>query len=429
MDLTDEQQAGIELCTDLSKKIVSVTGQAGTGKTTILKKAVEAIREDNPIFKDTLWSEAEQRDFQPIQLCAPTGRAAERIKEATGIEAMTIHRLLRFSMPEEEDDDFGLPAYTKMNKMPYRVIFVDEASMITHSIRRSLLDAMNNKCVIRFFGDINQLPPIPSSKDRDKPLSPFYVDLDKFPSITLTQNFRSVDGIIDVSDKIIKGKIPVSNDKVSIRRTAQTAALSDIKNICKEIDFTRNDNQIICPTNDTKFGTKTINRIIQQAFNPEKDKITIYRSQNGELITRAFKRGDKIVWEVNDYNVGIMNGTLGRVLDFDKYTGTMLLHVNGIDREIPSSLTAYNSTTGENYEYDPRQRLNLGYAISTHKSQGSQFDTVCYVLSRTRAASRQNVYTALTRAKNKLIIVNIAGSLNKALMNLVDLEAKGNMYV
>lgn len=419
--LSVEQQEAVDLCTNMATKIACVTGQAGTGKTTILKNAVDIVfdnlcNEHN--FDREAYREEDYLDMPfSIRLCAPTGRAAKRIEEATGIKAMTVHRMLRFSVPET-DDEHGLPAYTKHNRMPYDAIFVDEASMLTEELRRQIIDAMKRGCVIRFFGDINQLPPIGSA-------SPFALDLKRFPSVLLTKNYRSTDGIIDLADRVIKNKMPIANEQVTIQRVALTQGSNALISLANEIDFTREANQIICPTNTTKHGTQNINRMIQQRFNPETDKINVYqRDHNGKIITRSFKRGDKVLWTKNDYNIDLMNGTLGKVIGFDEESGHIFINVEGIDKEIPSQMEAFNPTTGERYTYDPRHRLDLGYAISTHKSQGSQFDFVAFVVSRSRAATRQNVYTAVTRAKHRLHIVNIGGSLSYAIHNKVDIMRK-----
>lgn len=415
--LSEEQENAVELCVDDSKIIVCVTGQAGTGKTTILKKAYDKFVEE---FGNNINS-----DGKPINiaLCAPTGRAAKRIEEVTGYSAMTIHRLLRFSVPED-DSDFGLPAHSKLNPMPYRVVFVDEASMLTVMLRRQLIDACKKGCLIRFFGDINQLPPI-DTESSTHAFSPFAADIDRFPSAVLTTNFRSTDGIIALADRVIKNKMPLSNEQVKIERVVGAMGSNKVMALAETIDFTSENNQIICPTNATTHGTENINRAIQQRFNPNKEKITVFRTdKEGNKHARSFKMGDKILWTYNDYNVGIMNGTLGKVVTFDKETGSIFLDIEGRDVEIPSQIKSFNPTTGLDFIYDPRQYLDLGYAISTHKSQGSQFETVCYVISRTRAATRQNVYTAVTRAKERLYIINIAGSLSFALENLVNIYEK-----
>lgn len=423
MLLTEEQQTAVDLCCDTSHRIVCVTGQAGTGKTTILKTVAEQFVElyssynlvmtghkeadkDSPYYEENLY----------MQLCAPTGRAAKRIEEATGIPAMTIHRMLRFSMPED-DEDAGLPAYDKFNKMPYKIIFVDEASMLTEDLRRQVIDAMPEGAIIRFFGDINQLPPIGST-------SPFAKDLQRFPSVILTQNFRSTDGIISISDSIIKNRMPVSNEQVQVQRVMRGEGLRTLYRLCQEIDFTREDAQIISPTKVSKAsGCEIINNYVQQKFNPNKDKIIVYVPDfDGNVSVRSFKRDDKVIWDKNDYNLDLFNGTIGRVLDFNEATGSIFLHIDGRDVEIPSKMEYIDHRTKERKYYDPRTQMLLAYAITTHKAQGSQFDIVAYIISQSRAATRQNVYTAVTRAKNQLYIINVAGALSNAIANKQKLD-------
>lgn len=404
MHLSQEQTDATALCVDIANRIACVTGQAGTGKTTILKQVYKELSEIFPPNEDALEPTA-----QPIVLCAPTGRAAKRIEEVTGIPAMTIHRMLRYTTPKN-DEDITLPRHDKFNPMPYEVVLVDEASMIDETLWRGVIDALKRGAIVRFFGDINQLPPVMSK-------SPFAVALEKFPTAILTHNYRSDDGIISVSDKIIKGRIPIANEQVGIFRVKQQETMYHVRNLCDEVDFTRMDAQIITPTQKTKYGCDNINTFIQQKYNPEKEKIqTFQKDSEGNVITRSFKRNDKVLWTKNDYNLEIMNGTLGVVQGFDKEEGSIMVTFDGNrDVLIPPSIEAFNPTTGERYRYDPRTQLMLGYAITTHKSQGSQFDIVMYVLSNSRAATRQNLYTAVTRAKNKLVIINVAGALMHAL--------------
>lgn len=417
MHLTDEQENAVELCRDKSKAIVCITGQAGTGKTSTLRHVYDAIVQD---FMDADGLEKEQAEDK-IKLMAPTGRAAKRIEEATGIQATTIHRGLRFAVPED-DKDHSLPAHTKFNPMPWMVILVDEASMLSVELRRSLIDAMRRGAVIRFFGDINQLPPV--TRDDEAPFSPFANDIQKYPSVYLTRNFRSTDGIISLADRVIKNRMPLQNEQVAIHRIAGMSAKTLLMQIADKVDYTNEQNQIICPTRNTTYGTNEINRAIQQRFNTTKEKITVFKNEDGKPVPYSFKRNDKIIWIKNDYNVNLLNGTLGRVLDFDLESGTIYLNIDDRDVEIPSMMKTFNSTTGQEYTYDPRQQLELGYAITTHKAQGSQFDNVLFMLSRSRAATRQNVYTAVTRAKFKLEIINIANAMSYALDRLVNIYAK-----
>ena len=416
MHLTDEQEQAVALCRDKTKKIVCVTGQAGTGKTSTLQYVYDAIISD-------LMDQGKER-FQAegqVTLMAPTGRAAKRIEEATGISARTIHRSLRFSVPDD-DDEATLPAYTKFNPMPWSFILVDEASMLSVDLRRNIIDAMKRDAVVRFFGDINQLPPV--DRDEEEVISQYAMDIQKYPSVYLTKNFRSTDGIISLADRVIKNRMPLQNEQVKIHNIAGNTAKTLLMQIAANVDFTSERNQIICPTRNTTYGSGEINRAIQQRFNDTKDKITIFKKEEGKPVPYAFKRGDKIIWIKNDYNINLINGTLGRVLDFNTETGSIFLNIDDRDVEVPSLLKAFNSTTGVEYTYDPRQYLELGYAITTHKSQGSQFDNVLFMLSRSRAATRQNVYTAVTRAKFNLEIINIAGALPSAMNKLVNIYAK-----
>ena len=400
MNYSTEQADAIDLCCEETERIVCVTGAAGTGKTTILKGAAERLEEQFPSFGER----------SSVVLAAPTGRAAKRIQEATGIPAMTIHRMLRFTTPES-DDDITLPRHTKRNPLPYDVILIDEASMIDTELYRGLIDAMHRNAIIRFFGDINQLPPVASTT------SPFNEAMKRFPTATLTHNYRSEDGIIEMSDRIIKGRIPTANSQVAIYKLKYNETFYKLRDICEEIDFTRMDNQIIAPTNMTKYGCDPINKFMQQRYNDEKEKIQTFQkdSRTGDMTIRSFKRGDKVIWTKNNYDLAIMNGTLGVVQGFDAEEGTISCTFDDRDVLIPPSIETFNPTTGQRYRYDPRNQMMLGYAITTHKSQGSQFDTVVYVLSPSRAATRQNLYTAATRAKKNLIVLGVARALMSAL--------------
>lgn len=404
INFSTEQQDAVEMCADTSLRIACVTGQAGTGKTTILRAVHENLSE---IFPHNEYGQIPAD--QPIALCAPTGRAAKRIEEATGIPAMTIHRMLRYTTPKDEDD-VTLPRHDKFNPLPYDVVLVDEASMIDEPLWRGIIDALKKGAIVRFFGDINQLPPIATK-------SPFANAMERFPTSVLSHNYRSDDGIISVSDKIINGRIPIANEQVSIFRVKQQETMYHVKTLCDQVDFTQMSAQIITPTQRTKYGCDPINTFIQQKYNPEKEKIQTFQKDNeGEVIVRSFKRGDKVLWTKNDYNLEIMNGTLGIVQGFDLEEGSIMITFDGNrDVVIPPVIEGFNPSTGERYRYDPRNQLMLGYAITTHKSQGSQFDTVLYVLSRSRAATRQNLYTAVTRAKTKLVVINVAGALMHAL--------------
>lgn len=387
-----EQEDAISLCCDLSKRIVAITGEAGTGKTTILKGAFERIICDDPV------------------LAAPTGRAAKRIQEATGIHARTIHRMMRYTAPDPDDkDDASLPAHHKHNPMPYDAIFIDEASMVDRELYRNIIDAMQAGSVIRFFGDVNQLPPVLGD-------SPFKDVLHKFPSQRLTQNFRSDDGLIQSAHSIIKGTAPVANDKFEIVRPGSQNVFEEI-NIRIDDSYRGMRKQVITPTNKGKYGVLSLNAYMQQKLNPKGAAFELPRKEatDDDLPVRV-RRGDKVIWTQNDYNLKLFNGMIGWVVDFDYDSGELVISFDGEDKVIPPVCEKYDPVSERvKYTYDPRTSLDLAYAITTHKSQGSEFDEVMYVMFKSFVLSRENFYTAITRAKHKATVVVGTGALHRAL--------------
>jgi exodeoxyribonuclease V alpha subunit len=418
--LSAEQTEAVELVSDINVRIACVTGQAGTGKTTILRQAYSNVV-DKFASVITINERGNEAEVPGVVLCAPTGRAAARIEEATGIPAMTIHRMMRFNMPTMDDagnEIPSVPAYSKILPMPYDMVFVDEASMVDEELYRKVVDALKRGARIRFFGDNNQLPPIQGK-------SPFAQGLKKHPSVVLTENFRSNDGIIAASDAVIRNKIPVSGEKVLIRRCERTMGMTEIMKIAESHDFTSMDAQIIAPTRANKNGAMAINVQMQTRFNPSKRKLTIFRTEyfkgESKTVTTAFKPNDKVIWTKNDYNLGLFNGQIGRLIDWDE-DDNMIVNFEGKDCEIPYTSKRYNPYKQSTEQYDPRTQMDLAYAITTHKSQGSQFSVVMYALAYSRAATRQNVYTAITRAKDQIVIVNIGGYLSDAIMNKVKID-------
>lgn len=406
---SSEQEYAVELCTDLKQRIVSVTGGAGTGKTFVLGKAYVALRNEK------------------VALCAPTGRAAKRIQELTGIKATTIHKLLEFPTPkdepviineDEEDSDIihfeerrvNEPRRTKFNPFEQNVIIVDEASMVGPQLYRYLMDALPKKGVIRFFGDNNQLLPV---EDGDPP---FRTLLTKFPSIELTYNFRSGDALVSNAYRVLRGLVPRNNDNFEVMYTEQPL-LELFKLVAKHPELGNDNNQIIMPTRRGAVGTAVVNPTIQLRLNRTKELLQIPRfdSHDRDLVVRT---NDKFLWTKNDYELRLFNGEIGRITELDPEEGTLWL--NTTDRqhvEIPPRVRTYNSFAQTMVNYDPRKQIELGYAITTHKSQGSEFDTVVYCISR-RAPfllNKNNFYTAITRARNRVIVICDRNAMGKSL--------------
>lgn len=390
-----DQHSAVELCLDVSIRIAGVTGEAGTGKTTVLGQCVQA---------------AEDHGYM-VKICAPTGRAAARIREATGRNASTAHRLLGYGAPDPNDpDDYSFPERGRGNPIPADMIFVDESSMLSEELYRNLIDAMQKGAVIRFFGDINQLPPVNSENP------PFKRILNKYPKIILTKNYRSNDGIVQAAQTIIKGRLPQSNDRFKVLQIRHQLGLTVLDQFLSNDMFDPKKMQIIAPTRIGKIGTQVINGYIQQKLNDGPKVLDLgYTLNDGYRQETRIRPGDKILWTKNDYELNLMNGMIGRVLDFDEVDGAIACEFEGRDIIVPSMLERYDDAGRKVVAYDPRKYIDLAYAITTHKSQGSEFDRVIIMLYWSTVMSRQNFYTAATRGKQHVTVIAGPGGLKAAL--------------
>ncbi len=389
--LSTQQQDAVDLCLDKQTRMFSVTGRAGTGKTSVLGTA----------FTDTRTQVGEGR----VVLCAPTGRAAKRITELTGIKAKTIHKLLEFPEPDDEDEEGNpLPPEPRRNRdrpLHEKVVYVDEASMLSQQLYEQLLAALPTNGRIRFFGDNEQLPPVEKG-------APFAELLKTRPRIELTHCFRSDDEIISNAERIRAGRIPLRNHRFEIVYShAPVKTLIELvdENVCFQ------STQIIMPTRTGNYGTARVNPSLQLKFNPSGDILRVDRSERLAKVTQeppiALRGGDKFLWVKNDYTLKLFNGEIGFIDWVNSEDGSLQLSMDGRTIVVPPFIQTYSPYHGSIIHYDPRKKIELGYAITTHKAQGSEFDTVIYCMCRgsPRLLNRRNFYTAVTRAKHNVIIV------------------------
>lgn len=406
MFLDKDQLEAVNLCVDMNRRLVGITGGAGTGKTTIIKEIYERLL-----------------GTKSIAICAPTGKAAKRITEATGIEATTIHRLLEYPMPEDDQCLFDGPRRNRQNRLDYDVIICDEYSMVSFELNDSLMAAIPNGGVLRVFGDSNQLNPIETLSFGTKGSSPFKDILKNFPNVNLTTIHRQGEGssIITNGARILSGRMPISDDSFKILNTSTHSAIEIIENILSDKESAEEyygiGRQFIVPSNKGWVGTRKLNQRVQSIryglFNelPFKE---IERKRTEDDPTIKIFKGDKIIFTKNDYNIEVFNGESGIVDGFDK-RGGIIIDFGDRKTVIPEAASFFKSR--REIIYNPQQFIDLGYVITTHKSQGSEYEEVCYILDKSQRfmQGKHNFYTAITRAKKRIIIISDIKSISASL--------------
>lgn len=390
----------------LSKGVSILTGGPGCGKTYTTKTIVNILLRLN----------------RNIAICAPTGKAALKSTSVIGIEASTIHRLLGW-----DPENIGF-MHNEKNLLPYDFIIVEESSMIDISLMSSLLKAVSSECQILFVGDHNQLSPVgPGAPFRDM------IESNIVSSFRLNKIFRQAQGskIITSAHKINNGECPIINspfENPEIWKGGDDCLFIDsglgeqgkarneypkwsslrygldivemIKKLYTETInkyYDTSDIQILIPMKVSDLGTIRINSIIQEAINPfNKNKSQI------NIKDKTFRTGDKIMHTINNYDLEVFNGDIGFIEYLDEISGTAEIKFDG------GRIVKYKKIDLMEIEH--------AWAISIHKSQGSEFDCVILPIMPTysRMLERSLIYTALTRSKRLAIFVGQRKSLEKA---------------
>lgn len=433
MQFDEKQLQAIKLCGDLSKRIVAITGEAGTGKTTIIKEVyknfIKYIHENKNLFGIKDNTQFYDEDY--VVLVAPTGKAAKRIYEATGIPAMTIHRLLEYPSPGEIDEKTGKPLVTtspkrdRKNPIKQKIVLCDEYAMVSYELHRNLIDALPRGGCIRMFGDCNQLEPIEESIVLKGKPSQFQEMLIRFPCVKLDQIHRQEDGssIIDNSHNINRGIMPKRCDDFQLYftndRIFPTQIISDI--IDKDKDYYTASKQIISPSKMSWVGTDKLNSMIQmKRFADDFDNgYPVERHKWSKIQDFRLFIGDKVIFCKNNYDLGVFNGETGIIIAADRY-GDITIDFGDKIVTIPTcqQLQVYSKMV----EYNPQKDIELAYVITTHKSQGSEYKEISYIIDRSviYMCSRKNLYTAITRAKEKVNIISDQKTLVFALKHITN---------
>lgn len=405
------QEQAIQACCDTDKRIVAVTGKAGTGKTVIMREVAKRLGAHGYM----------------VQSSAPTGKAAKRIREATGLQAMTNHRMLGYGMPREwevEDERTGNkkivmvstgPRFTRMNPMPYDTILCDEYAMVNQEINRNLIDALKGRARICMFGDVNQLKPIEEDRRLDEQPSAFQNALSRFGGITLDTIHRhdAGSGIARNGALILQGKVPRPSDDFTLRQTDQPVAdVQEFVRVCREQghSYADTDHQIVTCMNKSWVGTQKLNLVIQAMFwDRARPYLELPRYKYGgkeQPPPIRVQVGSKVVYTANTYDFDgtgetfAFNGEVGIVTDINHADGSLDIDFGDRIVTVPPLIITVREN-GQVIEGDPRRNVDHAYVLTTHKMQGSEVNHVCYVLNRNTqwAQSKRNFYTAVTRAR------------------------------
>lgn len=391
----DMQKEALIAC--MNERVFILTGGPGTGKTTTLKALIALMK----------------RRHMKIKLAAPTGRAAKRMADLTGAPAQTLHRLL------EVDFAAGGNSFKRNEENPLDcdAVIIDEMSMVDAMLFASLLRALKSRTRLIMVGDTDQLPSVGAGNVLHDLLAS-----GKVPSVELTEIFRQAAESLIVMNahSIIHGDLPELQDKSSdfffMYSENETDSLRLAISLCK----TRlpkaygydplEDIQVLCLSRVGAVGTEIVNRELQAALNPpSKDK------REMPMFDRViFRDGDKIMQTKNDYDVewrrgaekshGIFNGDIGRILDTDRVNRRCDIDFEGRKAQ---------------YDGDMLKKIEHAYAVTVHKSQGSEYPAVILLLPNylNRLSYRNLLYTAITRAKKTLIVIGTDAKIEQMVRN------------
>jgi len=369
----------------LLQRVMILTGGPGTGKTTVLKGILCALR----------------LQHYSIAVCAPTGRAAKRAKESTGYDSSTIHRMLNFSW---EINGFK---YNEENPIDEDVVVIDEVSMVDLLLFQSLLKALTPRKRLILVGDVDQLPSVGAGN-----ILKDLIDSGAVPVVRLETIHRQKDSsrIPYAAYDIKCGRMPDLTNKGSkdfffIPNKEEDKVCDEIVKLVsdrlpKAYGIRKSDIQVLCPKRSNGMTcSSSLNKVLQQTLNPSGPTL-----QYGETF---FRKGDSVMQMKNNYDKGVFNGDIGIIHEVNEDLGYMIVDFQ-------------DSGSYVKYEENDLDELDLSYATTIHKSQGSEYNTVVVpILNSAYIMLQRNlVYTAITRARERCIIIGDKQALYAAVSNL-----------
>ncbi len=383
-----------------------ITGGPGTGKTTTINTIIRLLEKEN----------------LEVVLAAPTGRAAKRMSEATGVEAKTMHRMLGISFVNE---DSKKQIFEKNEESPIEadVIIIDEASMIDIHLMNAFLRAVEIGTSVIFVGDVDQLPSVGAGNVLNDMIESQHIKV-----VRLQHVFRQAEesAIIRNAHLINRGVYPIANESGSDFFFLRSGGADDVLKTLEELVTTRLpkftgcdaslEMQVLSPMRKGALGVQNLNEVLQKTLNPPSDK---KREKLFRYVT--FREGDKVMQIKNNYNImwklkdesdkqiedgmGIFNGDIGRIQRIDN------------TKEIVEVL--FDDGKFVVYEFTQLEELELAYAITIHKSQGSEYPVVILPIYQgpPMLMTRNLLYTAITRAKKLVVLVGVKEAMLKMVEN------------
>ena len=370
------------------EQMLILTGGPGTGKTTVIRAILDMYK---VMYPD-----------KSVCLAAPTGKASRQLSEVAGHEASTIHRLIGYQQGE-------IPTYNWEDKLPCEFLIVDEMSMVDVQLASLLLDALERDTKILFVGDIDQLPSV----------SPGNVLSDMIkaglPTVSLTEVFRQAkeSQIISNAHRVNQGEsLLIDKDKGDFyfidqedpKQIAELIVRSAMR--FQELGHSLSDILILSPMKKGPAGTITLNEQLREALNP-----ATHTKTEWTIGKRLFRQGDKVIQIKNDKTKGVFNGDIGVIVQIFK-------EVNQ-DNETVELMTCDFSGLTVTYEKTDTKELELGYAITIHKSQGGEAPIVIIPATTSHYVmlARNLMYTGMTRAKEKIVLIGTQKAMNMTIKN------------
>ena len=376
----------------IQSKVFLLTGGPGTGKTTVINGIIKAYANLHQIDL--------QKSDLPIILAAPTGRAARRMNELTGLPSATIHRHLGLNGDSEYQalDDF----------LDCDLIIIDEFSMVDTWLANQLFSAIASNTQVIIVGDSDQLPSVGPGQ-----ILADLLKINRLPQVSLTKIFRQSEDstIVTLANQIRQGRLPTDFTAKKADRSYFEAQSTHIPQMIQKIvssalksGIDAQEIQILAPMYRGQAGITHLNKLMQDLLNPLNNQLEF---QFNDL---HFRKGDKVLHLINDAQINVFNGDIGYITDLipAKYTESkqdeMILDFDG---------------TEINYPRNEWLKITLAYAMSIHKSQGSEFKVVILPVTRQsgRLLQRNLIYTAITRSKSKLVMLGEIAAFDNAIKN------------